>query len=343
MTSLALIGAGPTTALHALAAKALGWEIACIASRDARQRDERARQIGTSACDIDDVPEGIDVALVTTAAKDHVSDARHLSGRVSAVIVEPPVAMSLADIDALVAIGEEHGIPVTYGDSLVYAPVVRLALGGVHEIGELVNLEANVTQPWPRADDPTAESYTGAALIDLGVNAVSLVTRALGDRRVTGVSAHLEHSQTGPGDASAAVELHIEGGLTAHVHARYGTPANTWDLQAASDTGVVRMELTPTLSLERDGDPVALPGPRRALSGVPQLEQYGYVGQLEAVGDDLTTGPDRAAGRAMGIAHARLVTEILCAAYSSAYEGGAVVALPFAGSTTRAALTLWYA
>lgn len=175
--------------------------------------------------------------------------------------------------------------------------------------------------------------------MDLGVNAVSLAVKALAVRRIIAVSADLKRARTGPGDASADIDLHVEGGLTARIHAQYGASTNTWEFQAASDTGVVRLELTPMLYLERNGDPVALPAPRRSLTGIPQLDQYGYVGQLEAV----QAGLDGDAGQTVDVSHGRTVTEVICAAYSSARDGGSVIALPFAGPTGRSAMALWYA
>ena len=107
-----------------------------------------------------------------------------------------------------------------------------------------------------------------------------------------------------------------------------------WDLQAASPTGVVRAELIPAITLEHNGEPVDLPPPARA--SIPELESFGYVGQLEvacAVASGATTD--------MTAEFGRHVLDIVCAAYTSAGRGGQPEAVPFQGPRDRTPLDLW--
>jgi len=110
-----------------------------------------------------------------------------------------------------------------------------------------------------------------------------------------------------------------------------GDPAQpVWDAQAASATGVLRLELLPQVVLEHDGTPVAV-------DAAGLLEQFGYVGQLRAAAEDA------AAGRrpVMSAAFGRDVLQVVCAAYTSAGAGGAPIALPFSGPRDRTPLELW--
>ena len=152
------------------------------------------------------------------------------------------------------------------------------------------------------------------------------------------MQARLEGSDDIEVDDYAAVELTFDTGLVAQVVSSWRESSPQWDLQAASDDGVVRAELLPALLLEHDGRPVALPDLPAAIE-IPQIEQFGYRGQAE------TFLRDFAAGRppAMGVAFGREVLDVVCAAYASAGRGGAAVAVPFTGPRDRTPLELWRA
>jgi hypothetical protein len=93
----------------------------------------------------------------------------------------------------------------------------------------------------------------------------------------------------------------------------------------------VRADILPTVGLEHNGEPVALPTPTDAVD--PHLVDLGYVEMLRR----LRTGPsDGTPGPDLG----RAVLEVVCAAYASAAAGGPV-ALPFAGPRDRSPIELW--
>ena len=118
------------------------------------------------------------------------------------------------------------------------------------------------------------------------------------------------------------------------MEASWGATAPVWDLQVASSTGVVRAELIPAVTLEHNGEHVSLPAPRQGV--VPELDTFGYVRQLEA-SIDVAQG----ATTAMNAAFGHHVLEVVCAAYSSAGQAGAPIALPFTGPRHRTPLELW--
>jgi hypothetical protein len=104
----------------------------------------------------------------------------------------------------------------------------------------------------------------------------------------------------------------------------------SWDAQASSDQGVLRMEILPEPQLSHNGRDIALAA--RHPVPDPKLEQLGYVDQL------LDTW---AGGAGQGVEEARAVLEVIAAAYSSAAVGGEEVTLPFAGNRTATPLQLW--
>ena len=89
-------------------------------------------------------------------------------------------------------------------------------------------------------------------------------------------------------------------------------------MQAASKTGVMRAELLPTLLLEHNGDEIPI---APVTGSIPQLEQYGYVAQLEA----FLVAFGGHSRPLMDAAFGRDVLDVVCAAYASAREGGAAV------------------
>jgi hypothetical protein len=97
----------------------------------------------------------------------------------------------------------------------------------------------------------------------------------------------------------------------------------------------VRLELLPDLLLERNGVEVPLPGVPEGVP--PQLEQLGYLPQMESFATDLAQGRTPELGAAFG----RSVLDVVCGAYASAGIGGAWIELPFGGPRDRTPLQLW--
>ena len=189
--------------------------------------------------------------------------------------------------------------------------------------------------------------WGGGVLFDLGVHPLAvalLVARAAagmqtGPRPVAG-SCPCGPSSPGPTTSTwtsrPACGSPSPVGLVATVEASWASDQAVWDLQAASDTGVVRAELIPNLALERDGEPVPLP-PLPAGADIPQVHQFGYVVQLEELLADFAAGREPLMGAEFG----REVLELVCAAYASAGRGGEPVSLPFDGPRDRTPLQLW--
>ena len=109
-----------------------------------------------------------------------------------------------------------------------------------------------------------------------------------------------------------------------------------WDVQAASERRVLRLELFPHLALEADGEPVAPPA-RRWTVPEERFEDLGYCDQLAAFAADVTRGRRPLMDAEFG----REVLEVIAAAYASAGDDGRPQALPFAGPRDRTPLALW--
>jgi predicted dehydrogenase len=166
-------------------------------------------------------------------------------------------------------------------------------------------------QGLPAWGEFTTDEWGGGALFDLGVHPLAmvlLIAGAAGEGRPNAVAATLRGGAGHGSDEHADVTLHYPSGLRAHVVSSWqGGPDAVWEVEAASASGVLRLELLPALALEHNGDLAARRAP------------------------------------AMSAVFGRDVLQVVCAAYASAGAGGAPVAWPFAGRRDLTPLQLWRA
>ena len=331
--SLAFAGAGWIAAVHGLAAKQLELPITHVASRHREKAKEMAARMGAAACSYDDLPAGADIVVVCSAPQCHAAHALHAIAAGAAVVVEKPLCTTLADADSLVE-AELAGARIGYAENLAYAPIVQQLLAAVADLGDLQHLEVRTLQSRPTWGEFLTEAWGGGALFDLGVHPIGIAMLAARSK-VVSVSATLEGAADHPTDEHAELTLSFDRGLDATVVSSWrGGEVPEWSVQAASTKGAVRAELLPNLLLEHNGEEIAI---APAMGSIPQLEQYGYVAQLEAFLVAFA-GHSRPL---MDAAFGREVLDVVCAAYASARDGGAEVPVPFTGPRDRTPLQLW--
>jgi len=334
---LALAGAGHITIVHGLAARDVpGLTITRVASRTPEAAAERAGQVKAEACTYDELPAGADAVLVATPPARHAADALQAMAAGAHVLVEKPLATTLEQADALVDASAAGGHLLSYAENLAFAPVVQAAVAFTGQLGPLRNLEVRSLQERPDWGGFLEAEWGGGVLFDLGVHPIAVALLLAEDDPVVAVRGRLEGAADIEVDEYAEVDLVFGSGLVARVVASWRDPQPQWDLQAASDTGVVRADLLPHLTLERNGEPLPVPAAPQG-TDLPQVHQFGYVAQLSAFVADATAGTEPVIGAEFG----RLVLEVVCAAYASASQGGADVALPFTGRRDRTPLQLW--
>jgi predicted dehydrogenase len=334
MVALAFAGAGFVTAIHGLAAEAQpDLRVVHVASRSTRSARRRAAQTGGVACGYDDLPGGADIVVVATPPALHRREAERAVAGAAAALVEAPLAATLDDADRLVAAAQ--GGRVGYAENLVHSPAVVEAVAACRRLGSLTHLELRFAQGRPDWGDHLEPSWGGGALFDLGVHPIALALLAAAPARVTAVEARLLGGAGLELDDDATLTLAFDSGLRAQVRVTWRAPAPTWEAQAASPQGAVRLELVPHPSVEVNGVPVALPSPPPGLAS-PQLHHLGYVAQLEALTADIDAGRPPTPGPQLG----RRVLDIVCAAYASA-RTGREEAVPFTGPRDRTPLQLW--
>jgi len=333
---LGFAGSGWIASVHGLAVEQVpGLRVTRVASRDPQRAAAAAARVGARACAYDELPDGVPGVVICTPPAVHAAQALAYVEAGAAVLVEKPLCTTLVEADALVA-ATERGARIAYAENLVHAPIVQLALEQRAPIGPLDQLEVRALQDRPSWGSFLTEAWGGGVLFDLGVHPLAVALLLAAPARPTAVRAELGGADDHPVDEHAELDLRFDTGLVARVVASWrGGDTPVWDAQASSPTGVVRIELLPDLRLERDGHTVALPGLPEGVP--PQLEELGYLRQIESFALDLRDGRAPELGPAFG----RSILDVTCAAYHSAATNRSWVQLPFAGPRDRTPLQLW--
>jgi myo-inositol 2-dehydrogenase / D-chiro-inositol 1-dehydrogenase len=318
--------------MHAMAAKALGIDVRAFASRTVEHAEAKAREFDGRAVAYDQLPAGADIVVVATPPSRHVADALQALAAGAAVLVEKPLATTLADADRLVAADTDGR--VAYAENLAHCPAVQAMLGRLGSIGAPSYIEIRTAGPRPTYGEFLTPEWGGGALFDLGAHPIALALLFAGSAQVTSVSTTIEAGSDHNSDEAATVTLSFDTGLRANVMVSWRAELPLWDAQVSGPTGVLRAELLPTASVEHNGDPVALPRPKFSPT---QIETLGYLAQLRSFVGDLATNRRPVLDARFG----RLVLDVICAAYASAGNGSTSVAVPFAGPRDRTPLQLW--
>lgn len=334
-TTLAFAGAGWVSAVHGLATDATeGVRVVRVASRHPEAAAQRAAQTGATACRYEDLPGGADAVVVATPPALHRREAERAVDGGALALVETPLAATLADADALVALAGRGR--VAYGENLVHSPVVADAVQACRRMGDVTHLEVRFSQGRPEpSPDRLAPGWGGGALFDLGIHALAVAVLLAAPARVVAVRAEVEPGDGLEVDDDATVELTFDTGLRAQVRASWRGAAPTWDAQAASATSAVRLELVPEPTVELNGVALRLPIAPPGLA-TDQLHHLGYLGQTAAVAADVAARRAPRVGPALGL----LLLEVVCAAYTAA-RTGEVEAVPFTGPRDRTPHELW--
>jgi len=327
-------GAGMVARVHAEACRSLGWRVAAVAAPTAARAQALAGDIGARAVSgVEATSDRLaDIAIVATPPAAHVDDAIALLDAGYHVVVEAPLACTLADADRLRAAEERVGRPILYSEHLAASPAIDAVLAELGELGHPTHLSARAFQTpptWRTAD--RRRSWGGGALFDLGVHPIGLVLR---------VAAELD---TGPPRTVAAVitdadsdrehataTIGFDGGLQSRVTVGWQPDtAADWDLQVSSASAVLRVEWYPAPSVELNGDPLPIAGATARPAGpVSLVDDYGYAAQLSRFWATVRTGRPVPATSQLG----QSVLDVIAGAHWSAGHGAVEVALPFGGS-----------
>ncbi len=333
--SIALAGAGYIAVVHALAADSAGAKVTAVASAGGKSARHLAGELDAKKVSPEALPAGADFLIVATPPGQHAELALQGLQAGASVLVEKPLATTLAEADRIVAAagqGAQVGAVLRCAENLLHSPVWAHAVSLRAGLGTLTHLSLRTLQPPPDWGHFAEPLTAGGVLFDLGPHALALAL-GLADEPVAAVSASLSSTRQDGADDSATVVLRFESGLRASIEISWVSEFTVWEAQASSETGVLRIELIPEVLLEHNGDSVAIA--LRHPQADATLEQFGYVDQLL---DLISLDPNRPGQTAE---QARTILEIICASYQSARHQGNEVQLPFNGDRSLTPMQLW--
>jgi predicted dehydrogenase len=321
-----------------------GAQIAAVAS-PTTARDFAARHsIPAHYTDYHAMIEEAEIDAVAIAAPNDLHyDACLAAARAGKhVLCEKPLAMSLAESDAMVEACRDAGVVLFYAENLLFAPmynrVRELARKGA--VGEpflvkQAQCHGGPYSPWFW----DVERAGGGVLLDMGCHSIHSICYTMGEwpEAVTATIGRYKHAEKGLGEDHTTVLLHFAGN-------RLGIAENSWAMPGGADyLEVYGPEGRLTANLERGAaltmyrspaDETAADAPASRTGwqfpmyeeawqfGFPQELQH-FVDVIEGREESRSTGED-----------GRRVLEIICAAYESARTQRRVD-LPFASSARK--------
>lgn len=237
---LALIGCGSiATRTHLPAFQKIdGVEVVAFASRS-RPKAEAAAEVWGSGTVVDDwraalAVEGLDAVDICTPNALHAEIALEAIRRGIHVLVEKPMATTVAEADAMLAAADAGGVVLMPAQNVRFAAPFVAAAEAVRgdRIGSTVSFRAAFGHGGPEGWAPDAtwfldpDAAGGGALLDLGVHMIDVIRHVLGDD-VVEVAAMVD-GDAGGVERVAQLVLRMRGGAL-------GTLQASWSARPGPD------------------------------------------------------------------------------------------------------------
>jgi predicted dehydrogenase len=167
-------------------------QVVALADKDLGRALRLGRRYGIARCTDDYRAWLTDVDGVIVAVPNHLhaSVAREALERGVAVLVEKPLASTLAEAEALAALSHTSGVPLQVGHMYRFSKTARLVKRAIDEgwLGPLrgFSIRYGVVSSWPATSGFywRKEQAGGGILMDMGPHALDLLRWWLGDVRV---------------------------------------------------------------------------------------------------------------------------------------------------------------
>ena len=200
-----ILGAGWAGAMHARAAQAARLDVVAVASRDAATATAFAQrfaipvvhQAWQAVC----ADPAVDLVVIATPNALHAAQALSALSHGKHVLVEKPMALTVADGAAMVAAASAAGLTLAVGHMWRYRDEViglrdRIAAGA---FGKIVRTHGHgVHAGWgPSGWFTSLELAGGGALIDMGIHAIDTARFLLGDPAPQRIQASIGHGAFG--------------------------------------------------------------------------------------------------------------------------------------------------
>jgi len=325
---LCIVGCGRFAAFHARAARRLGREVALsFASRELERAERYRRRFGGVAAfgsyQAAAADPGVEALLFCTPHDLHLENVRLAAAHRKAVLLEKPMARTLAEADEMIAVARAAGVPFMVAENFHFMPAFAaarrlLAEGAVGAVRQILVTPRGHWLPsgWRRQ----RARVGGGILIDGGIHYVHLL------REWGGAIARVSAAR--PPNASPE----IEGEDTAFLLARFRSGAVGVLANSVAAPGLPRLQwawVTGTegsLGVDNRGRSLVLRGRRRTRRAVFLRDRRGLGVQLREFADAVRGGRPPA----LSVASTRADVAVVLAAYQS-LESGETVELSEAG------------
>jgi predicted dehydrogenase len=281
---LCIVGCGRFAGFHARAGRRLGSPVAlAFASRDPARAEAFRRRFGGTAAfgsyETAAADPRVHALLICTPHHLHLDHVRLAARHGKAVLLEKPIARTLAEADAILETAAAARIPLVVAENFHFMPAFRaarrlLAAGAVGEVRQILISARGYRQPsgWRRQRDVVG----GGLLIDGGIHYVH-VLRAWGGpvAQVSAVAApHVFSGVEGEETAFVLVRFRAGAvGVLANSLAAPGLPRLQWSWVSGT---------AGSLGVDNRGHYLWLRGPRRRRLRVFFRDLRGLRAQLAA-------------------------------------------------------------
>jgi UDP-N-acetyl-2-amino-2-deoxyglucuronate dehydrogenase len=333
-----LVGCGAISTQHLEALQALD-DLRLAGVVDAAP--DRAREVGELhgvpwAADLDDLVDRVELDALTIATPSGLHPAQALGAlrRGKHVVVEKPIALSVADADAVVREGRERGLVVATISQRRFEPAVR-ALKAAVEAGALGRISLIVAEglyqrPQSYYDSAAwrgTRALDGGVLMNQAIHTIDLVRWIGGPvASVAGHVATIAHQMEAEDTASVSLAF-ASGTLGVILATTCASPEFPVELRVYGDRGHVR--LVGDTAAEWDVPGIPAPAPAAAQEGPPPgvgstrtwgTNAVGYLRQYADFVEAVRTGRPPAVTGEDG----RNAVELITAAYDADRSGRAI-------------------
>jgi predicted dehydrogenase len=272
---LAVVGCGAVASIHHLPAIAASGraEAAVLVDADAARARSLAAKWGVPAVltDYREIVGRVDAAVVALPNSLHAPVAADLLRRGVHVLVEKPMALDVAECDAMIAAAEAGNARLAVGLEFRFFDSTRLVRDLLADglLGELrgFELRQGVIPRWPFATDYFLRKETagGGVLTDFGVHVLDLLLVWLGDLEVT----RYRDDALGGIESDCEIELRTRSGLSGFAEvSRTRNLRNTCVFTGERGTLEVGVwDPDPVIALRLNGHEAALAGQARQGKG----------------------------------------------------------------------------
>ena len=264
MTRIAIVGAGTMGQLHAQSCLNLpDAQVTWVADRHAERAEALAALLGAGCRATTDNAEAVgagdvDAVLVCVPTRDHRAVTELAAARGKHVFCEKPLALTLADAEAMVEACRRAGVRLMVGHVVRFFPeYARIhQLLGEDAVGQVGVVRASRLNAYPRPDRGwyTDLAASGGPIVDLMIHDLDTLRWYFGEvARAYGRG--LSHTAAQPTTDYALALLRFESGVIAHVEASWAHTTFRTAIEVYGEHGALRhaSEESAALRLEQIG------------------------------------------------------------------------------------------